>query len=63
MFKNVDAWMKPKTAKTPIHLQPAKSFVVREPYGSVSSLVRLIIRFNSLWSRLLVRLSVGTVPL
>lgn len=35
MIKNVDTWMKPETAKTPIHLQPAKSFVVREPYGSV----------------------------
>ena len=35
MLKNVDAWMKPESVKTPIHLQPAKSFVVREPYGSV----------------------------
>ncbi len=35
MIKNVDAWMKPKVAKTPIHLQPSKSFIVREPYGSV----------------------------
>lgn len=35
MLKNVDAWMKPESAKTPVHLQPAKSFVVREPYGSV----------------------------
>ena len=35
MLKNVDAWMKPESAKTPIYLQPAKSFVVREPYGSV----------------------------
>lgn len=35
MVKNVDEWMKPESAKTPIHLQPAKSFVVREPYGSV----------------------------
>jgi len=35
MLENIDAWMKPKSAKTPVHLQPAKSFVVREPYGSV----------------------------
>ena len=35
MLKNIDAWMKPESAKTPVHLQPAKSFVVREPYGSV----------------------------
>lgn len=35
MLKNVDAWMKPESIKTPVHLQPSKSFVVREPYGSV----------------------------
>ena len=35
MLKNVDKWMEPKPAKTPIYLQPSKSFVVREPYGSV----------------------------
>ena len=35
MIKNVDAWMKPESIKTPVHLQPSKSFIVREPYGSV----------------------------
>lgn len=35
MLKNVDVWMKPESVKTPVHLQPSKSFVVREPYGSV----------------------------
>lgn len=35
MLKNVDAWMKPERVKTPVHLQPSKSFIVREPYGSV----------------------------
>ena len=35
MIKNVDKWMEPVRAKTPIYLQPAKSFIVREPYGSV----------------------------
>lgn len=35
MLKNIDDWMKPKPARTPIHLQPSKSFIVREPYGSV----------------------------
>ena len=35
MVKNLDNWMKPETVKTPFLLQPAKSFVVREPYGSV----------------------------
>lgn len=33
--RQLDEWMKPEPVKTPIHLQPAKSFIVREPYGSV----------------------------
>jgi len=35
MLKNVEQWMVPETVKTPLYLQPAKSFIVREPYGSV----------------------------
>lgn len=35
MTKNLDEWMEPEAVKTPIFLQPAKSFVMREPYGSV----------------------------
>lgn len=35
MIKNVREWMEPEQVKTPAHLQPAKSFIVREPYGSV----------------------------
>lgn len=35
MAKNLEDWMKPEQVKTPMHLQPAKSFVIREPYGSV----------------------------
>ncbi|WP_203246040.1 aldehyde dehydrogenase [Sporosarcina beigongshangi] len=35
MIKNLEQWMEPEVVKTPIHLQPAKSFIVREPYGSV----------------------------
>ncbi|MFJ7932955.1 aldehyde dehydrogenase [Sporosarcina sp. NPDC096371] len=35
MIKHVTEWMEPEIVKTPIHLQPAKSFIVREPYGSV----------------------------
>lgn len=33
MAKNLEEWVKPETAKTPIHLQMGKSFIVREPYG------------------------------
>lgn len=33
--KNIDDWMKPEPVKTPIHFQPGKSFIVREPYGVV----------------------------
>ncbi|WJY28903.1 MULTISPECIES: aldehyde dehydrogenase [Sporosarcina] len=35
VLKNLDEWMEPEAAKTPIHLQPGKSWVEREPYGSV----------------------------
>ncbi|AIY06037.1 aldehyde dehydrogenase [Planococcus sp. PAMC 21323] len=35
MVKNLEDWMKPESVKTPLHLQPSKSFVIREPYGSV----------------------------
>lgn len=35
MLKNIDSWSKPTQVKTPIHFQPAKSFIVREPYGVV----------------------------
>lgn len=35
MMKHLKEWMEPESVKTPTHLQPAKSFIVREPYGSV----------------------------
>ncbi|MFD1031167.1 aldehyde dehydrogenase [Metaplanococcus flavidus] len=35
MQKNLDDWMEPEKIKTPLHLQPSKSFIIREPYGSV----------------------------
>ncbi|MFC5602220.1 aldehyde dehydrogenase [Sporosarcina koreensis] len=35
MMKHLEEWMEPESVKTPAYLQPAKSFIVREPYGSV----------------------------
>lgn len=35
MMNHLKDWMDPEYVKTPAHLQPAKSFIVREPYGSV----------------------------
>lgn len=35
MLKSIDEWAKPVEVKTPLHFQPAKSFIVREPYGVV----------------------------
>ena len=32
-LKHLDSWMKPEPIKTPLHFQPAKSYIVREPYG------------------------------
>ena len=34
MLKHLEEWMKPEAVKTALHLQPAKSFIIREPYGS-----------------------------
>lgn len=34
-LKKLDSWMKPEMVKTPLHFQPAKSYIVREPYGVV----------------------------
>jgi aldehyde dehydrogenase (NAD+) len=35
MMKHLKEWTEPEPVKTPAHLQPAKSFIIREPYGSV----------------------------
>lgn len=35
LIKNIDEWAKPVKVKTPVHFQPAKSFIVRDPYGVV----------------------------
>ncbi|HEX3021077.1 MAG TPA: aldehyde dehydrogenase family protein, partial [Lachnospiraceae bacterium] len=34
-MKNLHRWTKPQKAVTPIYMKPAKSYVAREPYGSV----------------------------
>ncbi len=35
MIKSIDEWAKPVEVKTPFHFQPAKSMIIREPYGVV----------------------------
>ncbi|HFU6606200.1 aldehyde dehydrogenase [Bacillus cereus group sp. TH43LC] len=34
-MKNLKKWMKPEKVKTPFTLWPAKSFIMKEPYGTV----------------------------
>lgn len=34
-IRKLGKWMKPRRVKTPIHLQPAKSLIIPEPYGTV----------------------------
>ncbi|MGG0300853.1 aldehyde dehydrogenase [Bacillus albus] len=34
-IKNLKKWMKPEKVKTPFRLWPAKSFIMKEPYGTV----------------------------
>ncbi|SFA81422.1 MULTISPECIES: aldehyde dehydrogenase [unclassified Bacillus (in: firmicutes)] len=35
MLKNLKHWMKPEKVKTPLHQFPAKSYIMKEPYGTV----------------------------
>lgn len=35
MVKNIDEWAMPIAVKTPVHFQPGKSYIVRDPYGTV----------------------------
>lgn len=35
MKENLADWMEPEKVKTPLHLQPASSYIIKEPYGSV----------------------------
>ncbi|MEW9502049.1 aldehyde dehydrogenase [Jeotgalibacillus marinus] len=35
MIKNVKRWSKTEKVKTPIYQMPSKSFIIKEPYGSV----------------------------
>ncbi|WP_369802841.1 aldehyde dehydrogenase [Sporosarcina sp. P10] len=35
MIDHLDEWAAPEKVKTPLHLQPATSFIVKEPYGTV----------------------------
>lgn len=35
MLKNLKRWMKHKNVKTPLHQFPAKSYIMKEPYGTV----------------------------
>jgi aldehyde dehydrogenase (NAD+) len=34
-MKQLRKWVKPQRQRTPIHLQPSKSFIINEPYGTV----------------------------
>lgn len=34
MIDHLDEWATPEKVKTPLHLQPATSFIVKEPYGT-----------------------------
>jgi aldehyde dehydrogenase (NAD+) len=35
MMKHLKQWMKPQKVKTPIHQYPSKSYIMKEPYGTV----------------------------
>ncbi|MFI8709082.1 aldehyde dehydrogenase [Bacillus sp. NPDC077411] len=35
IMKYLKQWMKPQKVKTPIHFAPSKSYIIKEPYGTV----------------------------
>lgn len=35
MMKNLRKWARPEAVKTPLHLQPSKSYILNEPYGTI----------------------------
>ena len=35
IIRNLVKWAKPKAVRTPIHLQPSRSYIIKEPYGTV----------------------------
>ncbi|MBE6011763.1 MAG: aldehyde dehydrogenase [Lachnospiraceae bacterium] len=35
MIKNLQQWSKPEKVKTPVYLMPSKSYIIKEPYGTV----------------------------
>ncbi len=35
IIRNLRKWAKPKAVRTPIHLQPSRSYIIKEPYGTV----------------------------
>lgn len=35
MIKNLSNWAKPEKVKTPLYLMPSKSYIIKEPYGTV----------------------------
>ncbi|MBY0599383.1 aldehyde dehydrogenase [Bacillus bingmayongensis] len=35
IMKHLKQWMKPQKIKTPIHFLPSKSYIIKEPYGTV----------------------------
>ncbi|MGG3523950.1 aldehyde dehydrogenase [Bacillus pseudomycoides] len=59
IMKYLKQWMKPQKVKTPIHFLPSKSYIIKEPYGTVLIIGPFNYPFQSLIEPLIGAIAAG----
>lgn len=59
IMKYLKQWMKPQKVKTPIHFSPSKSYIIKEPYGTVLIIGPFNYPFQSLIEPLIGAIAAG----
>jgi len=59
IMKYLKQWMKPQKVKTPIHFAPSKSYIIKEPYGTVLIIGPFNYPFQSLIEPLIGAIAAG----
>ncbi|MGG2091587.1 aldehyde dehydrogenase [Bacillus sp. S13(2024)] len=59
IMKYLKQWMKPQKVKTPIHFVPSKSYIIKEPYGTVLIIGPFNYPFQSLMEPLIRAIAAG----
>lgn len=59
IMKYLKQWMKPQKVKTPIHFIPSKSYIIKEPYGTVLIIGPFNYPFQSLMEPLIGAIAAG----